>query len=232
MVKTAADYGISFRYGATDRPYSPSHPHRGDDRACPMGTPVVCGGVNIGLVGMTGLATGPHVHIQEWQGSVSNTRKPQNSFKGGVVTAATSSSDFGNYVTVTLGGWNTTYAHLSKINVKVGQVLSGTTAGGKLMDTDAKVGAQYFTLRGNSGTAAERKAWIGKSYEEFNKVAKPEAANHAKAQTQIKALQAQVKAKDAEIAKLKANAGTGNPADVADASKWRQFINMLPFIKK
>lgn len=42
------------------------------------------------------------------------------------------------------------------------------------MDTDAKIKAQYYTLRGNEGTAAERKGWIGKSYEEFNSVARPE----------------------------------------------------------
>lgn len=46
--------------------------------------------------------------------------------------------------------------------------------GGQTMDTDAKVKAQYYTLRGNEGTAEERKHWIGKSYEEFNSVAKPE----------------------------------------------------------
>lgn len=45
---------------------------------------------------------------------------------------------------------------------------------GDVMDTDAKVGNQYYTLRGNTGTSAERKSWIGKSYEEFNSVAKAE----------------------------------------------------------
>jgi uncharacterized small protein (DUF1192 family) len=46
--------------------------------------------------------------------------------------------------------------------------------GSEIMDTDAKVQAQYYTLRGNVGTAEERKHWIGKSYEEFNSVAKAE----------------------------------------------------------
>ena len=39
------------------------------------------------------------------------------------------------------------------------------------MDTDKKVGDQYFTLRGSRGTAAERRGWVGKSYEEFNATA-------------------------------------------------------------
>lgn len=52
--------------------------------------------------------------------------------------------------------------------------LVNETGGTKLMDTDAKVKAQYYTLRGNEGTAAERKGWIGKSYEEFNSVARAE----------------------------------------------------------
>jgi len=44
----------------------------------------------------------------------------------------------------------------------------------KIMDTDAKVAAQYYTLRGDNGTSAERKGWIGRSYEEFNATARPE----------------------------------------------------------
>lgn len=119
---TAQDYGINFPYGATDYPYSPTHPHRGDDRPCPTGTPVVINGTTIGLTGATGYVFGAHLHIQEWSGTPANTRKPQNSFKPGRVTAATSSSDFGNYITITgSDGWNTSYCHLSQINVSVGQ---------------------------------------------------------------------------------------------------------------
>lgn len=118
---TASDYPISFPYGATSAPYSPGRPHKGDDRAAPCGTPVVIGGTQIGLVGTTGLSTGCHLHIQEWKDNFANTRKPKNSFKGGVVTQATSASEFGNYVTIqNKDGWNDTYAHLSKINVKIG----------------------------------------------------------------------------------------------------------------
>lgn len=48
------------------------------------------------------------------------------------------------------------------------------TQGGQIMDTDAKVRAQYYTLRGSEGTDAERKGWIGRSYEEFNATARAE----------------------------------------------------------
>lgn len=51
-----------------------------------------------------------------------------------------------------------------------------TNTGVRIMDTDAKVAAQYHTLRGNSGTAAERKGWVGRSYEEFNATARAEVA--------------------------------------------------------
>lgn len=101
-----------------------------------------------------------------------------------------------------------------------------------IMDTDDKVKAQYYTLRGSEGTVAERKGWIGKSYEAFNAVARPEVdgreahrrnlesaigvltkerdASRAEAESlrkevlglsdQVKVLQGQIIAKDAEIA--------------------------------
>ena len=70
------------------------------------------------------------------------------------------------------------------------QLIKGApSAGGKIMDTDAKVAAQYNTLRGNAGTAAERAAWIGQSYEKFNATAIPEInarqANLANLQKQV-----------------------------------------------
>lgn len=121
----ASDYPINFPYGSSDPPYSTAHRHRGDDRPCPEGTPIVMDGVTIGLTGHTGEYQGvaylPHLHIQEWQGDFANTREPQNSFEGGTVVQAGTLSEFGNYVTIqTSDGWNDSYCHLSKINVKVG----------------------------------------------------------------------------------------------------------------
>jgi hypothetical protein len=58
--------------------------------------------------------------------------------------------------------------------------------GVRIMDTDAKVKAQYFTLRGSEGTAAERAGHLGKTYEEFNTIARPEAAARAKQLADLK----------------------------------------------
>lgn len=123
----ASDYPINFPYGATSPPYSVAHPHRGDDRACPEGTPLVVAGQQIGLTGKTGYVIGAHLHIQEWRGDYSNTRKPQNSFKPGVVknidpAGTQGDGSFGKFITIqTSDGWNDTYCHLSRIDVKVGQ---------------------------------------------------------------------------------------------------------------
>lgn len=45
---------------------------------------------------------------------------------------------------------------------------------GDIMDSDDKIKRQYMTLRGSEGTAAERRAWLGKPYDQFNVTAVPE----------------------------------------------------------
>jgi len=210
---TAKDYPINFPYAATSAPYSPSRPHRGDDRACPTGTPVVIGSTTIGLTGATGYTFGAHLHIQEWSGSYSNTRKPQNSFKGGTVTngdltGTRGDGSFGKFITITSGGWNTTYAHLSKINVKVGQVISGTATGGNdVFETDAEVAEAYKLLRGNAGTAAERKSWIGQPKQRFFQVglAEANAVRAAKivAEAKVKSLTTDVNSLKDTVSQLK-----------------------------
>ena len=124
-----ADYPISFPFGATSAPYSTAHPHRGDDRAAPINTPIIVKGTTIGFVGLTGNTTGPHCHIQEWKTTKDNVRKPQNAFKGGTVievdSAGTSGDgSFGKYVTIqSSDGWNDSYCHMSSVSVKVGDVI-------------------------------------------------------------------------------------------------------------
>lgn len=164
----ASQYSINFPYGATSEPYSQAHPHRGDDRAAPEGTPVLVAGVQIGIVGSTGLSTGPHLHLQEYQGSPANTRQPQNSFKGGTVIAATSSSDFGNYVTIQISdGWNDIYAHLSRIDVTVGQVIGGnevSTVGDNEID---QMSWAYFGYGASQEFIDEHRGTESNTFERF-----------------------------------------------------------------
>lgn len=131
---TASDYPINFPYGATVAPYSPTHPHRGDDHPCPAGTPLVINGITLGLTGATGFVSGPHLHIQEWQNDYANTRKPQNAFKPGTVvnidpSGTQGDGSFGKFITIqTADGWNDSYCHLSQINVTVGQKIGDSMA--------------------------------------------------------------------------------------------------------
>lgn len=125
---SAQDYPVTFPYGATSAPYSPSHPHRGDDMPTPLGTQVLVGNAVVGLTGSTGQSTGPHLHVQQWSGNAANTRKPVDKWKPGTVIAADSNPNqsWGKHVTVKNDdGWNTTYAHLSEVKVTVGQVIQG-----------------------------------------------------------------------------------------------------------
>lgn len=143
---TAQDHPISFPYGATDgvNYISPKF-HRGNDRACPTGTPVVVAGVTIGLTGATGKVTGAHLHTQS--GTDINCQKTFNGngvteFQAGKVVSRGYGSEWGNFVTVQVGGNYVTYCHLSQINVNIGDELKG----GFMNKDQAKQLALYIRL--------------------------------------------------------------------------------------
>lgn len=121
-MKPVNQYPISFSYGATSYPYSASRPHRGNDRACPKGTPIIIGGTTIGLVGSTGWATGSHLHTQagtdEWCQKTINPTSLE--FKAGTVIHTGEATQWGKYIILKVGTKYICYAHLSKINVKQG----------------------------------------------------------------------------------------------------------------
>jgi hypothetical protein len=124
---TATDYGVTFGYKAQDGYwYGPNgrvgRYHRGNDRPTPTGIPIVIGNVTIGLTGATGLVSGPHLHTQAMiPGTNTDVDPAPYEFKYGTVVSAGWHSQFGNYVTMRVSGIDITYAHLSQINVTVGQ---------------------------------------------------------------------------------------------------------------
>lgn len=131
-MKDLSQYRVSFPFGATTDPYSPSHPHSGEDRAAPAGTPIIVSGTTIGFVGATGKVTGPHCHIQKatWTGS---TWKFVNPAGGGLnitgeVIEVGYNSEIGNFVRIKdNSGVRWSYFHMvSAPSVKVGQKIGGT----------------------------------------------------------------------------------------------------------
>jgi hypothetical protein len=132
----AADYPVTFGYKAQDGKYygpngSVGFYHRGNDRACPSGTPIVIGGVTIGQTGATGIVSGPHLHTQACtaNSSYADDFDPgPYEFKPGTVIVAGGHSQFGNRIVIRVGGADITYAHLSKINVQVGQEVGNVSS--------------------------------------------------------------------------------------------------------
>lgn len=145
---SAKVYSINFPYGATSYPYSVSSPHRGNDRPCPTGTPIVIGNTTIGWTGSTGWATGPHLHTQA--GTDMYAQRTVNpapyEFQPGKVVAKGWGDQWGNYVIIQVGSHYICYAHLSQTNVSVGQVINATPLeGGNAVDT---IKSMYWRLLG------------------------------------------------------------------------------------
>lgn len=121
----AKDYKITTPYG-----YVKGYPlnggfHRGEDRAMPDKTPVVVNGVQIGLSGHSGYATGPHLHIGRFiNGAPTNPQGSGFTFKSAKVTQVGYDSQNGHYVRVQGDGASYVYLHLTTATCKVGQTLA------------------------------------------------------------------------------------------------------------
>lgn len=127
----AQQFSVSFGYGAKDGKYygpkgSVGPYHRGNDRLCPIGTPVIVNGVQIGLTGNTGKVSGAHLHTQA--GLDKACQKDINpyalEFQPGTVVNAGTGPTWGKFVTVQVGSKFITYCHLSQITVNIGRVLA------------------------------------------------------------------------------------------------------------
>lgn len=126
---SAQNYPVTFPYNARYSAKLGGGRHRGNDRACPTGTPVVIAGVTIGLTGATGLTTGPHLHTQA--GTDKACQKDINptplEFKPGTVVNAGTGKQWGKFVTVQVGSQFISYCHLSVIKVNIGRVITAPT---------------------------------------------------------------------------------------------------------
>lgn len=168
----AHQYPVTFAYKAQDGYYYGPNGiagkyHRGNDRPTPTGTPIVISGITIGLTGATGIVSGPHLHTQACTAgsNYANDLDPSIAeFKNGTVVKAGYHSQFGNHIVIRVGGVDITYAHLSKINVQVGQVIGEPM----IQDADNEYGRWRklgMQIRGRDLTIAEfRKNAVGMTW--------------------------------------------------------------------
>ena len=129
---SAQNYDVTFGYGAKDGKYYGTNGsiglyHKGNDRSTPVGTPIDIGGTTIGLTGKSGAVSSAHLHTQAGTDlACQNTFDPTPiEFKPGTVVATGFGNQWGNYITLQVGDKYITYAHLSRIDVKVGQKIGG-----------------------------------------------------------------------------------------------------------
>lgn len=120
-------------------------------------------GQEVAKSGTTGLSTGPHVH---WD----------------INREGTYPSSFASFVSP--ADWLA-----GKFNVAPSVPQGGNT----VFQNDAEVQDAYKLLRGNPGTAEERKGWIGQSKQRFFQVAKAEADSRRAYTASVESQLAQVK---------------------------------------
>ncbi len=118
-------YPITLGYGDTSFPYSSRNPHRGVDYVASEGTPLLVAETEIGTFGATGLAYGPHCHVQcgkdEWAQQTIDPTPYVN--QPGIVERTGTASQFGKFVVVRVGDVNVFYCHLNWINVITGDLI-------------------------------------------------------------------------------------------------------------
>lgn len=162
---TASDYSVEFGYGAQDGYYYGPEGivgafHRGNDRYTPTGTSVVIGSTAIGKTGATGLVGGPHLHTQAGTDKAcQDTFDPTPlDFQPGTVVATQTvdAGQWGKYITIQTTDGYITYAHLSAVNVSVGQVI-----GGEMTKSEAYtvVDGFYRWGEGHPPTAEQSEYW-------------------------------------------------------------------------
>lgn len=163
MAKTLDKYPVTFGYGAKDGYYYGPRGivgpyHRGNDRACPVGTPVVVGNTTIGLTGRSGLVSGPHCHTGAFNANSWTDINPKPyEFKPGTVIGTGYHSQFGYFVRLRVSGKDIVYAHLSKIRVKNGQKIgaAATKAPAKVY-YKARPGDYLIRIAGKFGISLRR----------------------------------------------------------------------------
>lgn len=155
---SAKDYQITFPFGATAAPYSPSNPHKGDDRAMPTGTPVTVNGKSIALSGNSGQSTGAHLHLQKNVNGVPTNPQGQGFDLDSPVVDGTGYDQFnGNYVRLRdKQGVLWYYLHLSEILVKQGDRIGGDVL------TDDITKYLYGAFTGREPNQGELDSWRGR----------------------------------------------------------------------